>query len=104
VSYHESKLIKLANFSVLPAQVQNRAGQGYRVPGIHIPTVGCKQNFHKDNCNINSLERKTIAHVLMCRYQPDNRPTLTGTSIAEADGSAVMEFAKLLVDQGAENR
>ena len=41
----------------------------------------------------------------------DDRQTLTGTSIAEADGRVVMEFAKLLVEEGevailegAENR
>ena len=35
--YHESKLIKLTSFSVLPVQVQKRAGQGYQVP-----LWGCK--------------------------------------------------------------
>ena len=41
-SYHESKLIKFTNFSVLPVQVQNRAGQGYR-----IPLWGCEMGANK---------------------------------------------------------
>ncbi len=42
MSYHESKLIKFTNFSVLPVQVQNRAGQGYR-----IPLWGCEMGANK---------------------------------------------------------
>jgi hypothetical protein len=60
----------------------------------------CQYHLSVNNAGIGVSNK---SHMLMCWYPPDNRPKLTGTSIAEADGSAVMRFTKLWVDQGAEN-
>ena len=60
----------------------------------------CQYHLSVNNAGIGVSNK---SHMFMCWYPPDNRPKLTGTSIAEADGSAVMRFTKLWVDQGAEN-
>ena len=59
VSHCESNTHKFAKISVLPAQVQNRAGQKYRVPHkeTYVDIVGIVRKVFSRQTNLSQLIR-----------------------------------------------